>query len=128
MKNLIGVMLSLALVGCDSGPSQFGGDCSEPEGCEEGLTCLTEFKDETVVEGGICTTECIFPDECLDERGKVVNDCPSLCPEDQHCLRWFVTGEKHCYESCQDDTDCRVDEGWRCFDFGHNESACVPPI
>jgi hypothetical protein len=99
-------------------PCTSSGDCRELPG--ESRFCATEIP---MGPGGTVT----FP------GGYCSMGCNSLdgCGEGGHCLMSPTGGEGMCMKLCDDDTDCRVSEGYSCTSIPSPSpppDMCFPPM
>ncbi len=96
--------------------TRVGGPCESAADCgDDGALCVTR-----VGAGGF---ELTFPSGYCSIAG-CSGDAD--CPEGSGCLS--AAGMNACLALCEDENDCRADEGYTCGSFGTPNAFCLPPF
>lgn len=126
---LVAMAAVLAAVGCQ--PS-IGDHCTQSTDCSPAGDCLCD----TSQPNGYCTLFNCLPNACPGQAACVATNVAVLgCPyDDRHAPS--RTSRELCLRRCQNDGDCRADEGYACVtpsDYGiqvldtdQTERVCLP--
>ncbi|HEY1954715.1 MAG TPA: hypothetical protein VGH28_03870 [Polyangiaceae bacterium] len=129
MRDLVRAAFAFLLLGCQ--PS-IGDHCFQSTDCSPAGDRLCD----TSQPNGYCTIFSCLPNRCPSEAACVATNISVLgCPyDDRHSPS--RTSRQLCLKKCQQDSDCRADEGYACIvpaDYGilvmdtdQTERVCLP--